>query len=71
MSGKFTVISTFAGCGGSSLGYKWAGFKELLAIDYDKNAVETFKMNFSDELGKISLSIIEYRSKTEFKVLLF
>lgn len=48
MSGKFTVISTFAGCGGSSLGYKWAGFKELLAIDYDKNAVETFKMNFSD-----------------------
>jgi len=35
----YTVISTFAGCGGSSLGYKWAGFKELLAIDFDKNAV--------------------------------
>ena len=30
---KPTVISLFAGCGGSSLGYKWAGFKELLAID--------------------------------------
>lgn len=41
-----TVISTFAGCGGSSLGYKWAGFKELLAIDFDDNAVETFKLNF-------------------------
>jgi len=41
-----TVISTFAGCGGSSLGYKWAGFKELLAIDYNKNAHETFKLNF-------------------------
>jgi len=41
-----TVISTFAGCGGSSLGYKWAGFTELLAIDFDKNAVETFKLNF-------------------------
>ena len=26
-----TVISTFAGCGGSSLGYHMAGFRELLA----------------------------------------
>jgi DNA (cytosine-5)-methyltransferase 1 len=43
-----TVISTFAGGGGSSLGYKWAGFKELLAIDFDKNAVETFRANFPD-----------------------
>lgn len=43
-----TVISTFAGCGGSSLGYKWAGFKELLAIEWDSNAVETFKLNFPD-----------------------
>lgn len=42
----YTVISTFAGCGGSSLGYKWAGYKELLAIDFDKNAVETFRLNF-------------------------
>jgi len=46
MNGKPTVISTFAGCGGSSLGYKWAGFKELLAIDFEKNAVDTFKLNF-------------------------
>ena len=45
MSGKPTVISTFAGCGGSSLGYKWAGFKELLAIEWDQNAVDTFKFD--------------------------
>jgi len=43
-----TVISTFAGCGGSSLGYKLAGFKELLAVEWDDNAVETFKLNFPD-----------------------
>ena len=43
---KPTVISLFAGCGGSSLGYKWAGYKELLAIDFDENAHETFKLNF-------------------------
>lgn len=41
-----TVISTFAGCGGSSLGYSMAGFKELLAVEWDDNAVETFKLNF-------------------------
>ena len=43
-----TVISLFAGCGGSSLGYSMAGFKELLAVEWDNNAVETFKLNFSD-----------------------
>jgi len=43
-----TVISTFAGCGGSSLGYKWAKFNELLAIEWENNAVETFKINFPD-----------------------
>jgi DNA (cytosine-5)-methyltransferase 1 len=37
-----TVISTFAGCGGSSLGYSIAGYRELLAVEWDNNAVETF-----------------------------
>jgi len=41
-----TFISTFSGCGGSSLGYKLAGFKELLAVEYYDKAVETFKLNF-------------------------
>lgn len=45
-----TIISTFAGCGGSSLGYKLAGFHELLAVERDDNAVETFKLNFPDVL---------------------
>lgn len=44
----YTAIFLFAGCGGSSLGYKWAGFKEILAIDFDRNAVETFKLNFPE-----------------------
>jgi DNA (cytosine-5)-methyltransferase 1 len=48
MGTQLTVISTFSGCGGSSLGYKIVGFKELLAIDFDHNSVETFKLNFPD-----------------------
>ena len=43
-----TVISTFAGCGGSSLGYSMAGYRELLAVEWGDNAVETFKLNFPD-----------------------
>lgn len=43
-----TVVSTFAGAGGSSLGYSMAGFRELLAVEWDNNAVETFKLNFPD-----------------------
>ena len=48
MKRKPTFISLFAGCGGSSLGYRWAGYKELLAIEWDDNAAETFKLNFPD-----------------------
>jgi hypothetical protein len=43
-----TVISLFAGCGGSSLGYSMAGYRELLAVEWDDHAVETFKLNFPD-----------------------
>ena len=43
-----TVISTFACGGGSSLGYSMAGFRELLANEWDDNAVQTFKLNFPD-----------------------
>lgn len=41
-----TVISLFAGCGGSSLGYSMAGYKELLAVEMNDNAITTFKANF-------------------------
>ena len=57
-----TVISTFAGCGGSSLGYSMAGYRELLAVEWDNNAVETFKMNFPDvpvfhgDIAKLSVN---------------
>lgn len=45
---KFTVISTFSGCGGSSLGYQLAGGKVLLAVEMDDNAVETYRLNFPE-----------------------
>lgn len=39
-------MSLFCGAGGSSLGYTWADYKEVLAVDYDKHAVKSFKNNF-------------------------
>ena len=45
---KFTVCSVFAGVGGSSLGYKWAGGKVLAAIEWDDNAVATYQLNHKD-----------------------
>ncbi|MDP3937834.1 MAG: DNA cytosine methyltransferase [Deltaproteobacteria bacterium] len=45
-SDALTVVSLFAGCGGSSLGYSMAGYREILAVEWDAHAVETFRANF-------------------------
>jgi DNA (cytosine-5)-methyltransferase 1 len=42
----FTVISTFAGGGGSSTGYKLAGGNVLVANEFVDAAVETYKDNY-------------------------
>src|SRR5688572_14250688 len=41
----FSVISTFSGCGGSSLGYKLAGGEVKLSIEWEQNACETYRLN--------------------------
>ncbi|MGF6957991.1 DNA cytosine methyltransferase [Paraburkholderia youngii] len=41
-----TVVSTFAGAGGSSLGYSMAGFDERLAVEWDEDQARTFATNF-------------------------
>jgi DNA (cytosine-5)-methyltransferase 1 len=45
-SGNLKVISLFAGCGGSSLGYKLAGCQVLAAVEYDRNAAAIYRENF-------------------------
>ena len=45
-----TVGSLFAGCGGSSLGYSMAGFRELFAVEWDRDAAATLKMNFPETI---------------------
>lgn len=43
---EYNVISTFSGCGGSSLGYKLAGYNVLSALEFIPNAYNTYKANF-------------------------
>lgn len=42
----FKVVSTFSGGGGSSLGYKMAGFKVLYANEFIPEAQKTYRANF-------------------------
>ena len=67
----YKVISTFSGCGGSSLGYQLAGFKIALAIEWDKNACETYRLNFPDtdlfEGDIANLSVDEALKRTGLK----
>jgi len=44
----FSVVSLFSGCGGSSLGYKMAGGKVHLAVEWDANAAACYRANFPD-----------------------
>jgi DNA (cytosine-5)-methyltransferase 1 len=69
-SAQYTFIDLFSGCGGFSLGLKWAGLKELAAIDVDPNAVEVFKKNFP-ELGDNILreDLLKYEPRQLAKVI--
>ena len=46
MSIRPSVISLFCGAGGSALGYRLGGFNELLGIDINQTACNTFQHNF-------------------------
>ena len=45
-----SVISTFSGGGGSSLGYRMAGYKVLLASEFVESAAKTYQANFPDTM---------------------
>lgn len=46
----YNVISTFSGCGGSSLGYKMAGFRVLWANEFIPAAQDTYRENHPDTI---------------------
>ena len=71
LPGAPTLISTFAGIGGSSLGYSMAGCKELLAVEWDDYCVDVFHDNFPDvpiyhgDIGELTLQQVFDITKLE------
>lgn len=59
------IIDLFCGCGGLSKGFEMAGFNTALAIDFWKDAVETFNNNHKskvaicDDVSKISNEFLD------------
>lgn len=45
------VLDLFAGCGGISLGFDRAGFKNVAAIEFDAHAARSHALNFHKELA--------------------
>jgi DNA (cytosine-5)-methyltransferase 1 len=44
----FSLASTFSGCGGSCLGFRWAGFRTLWASEFIAAARDTYRLNHPD-----------------------
>ena len=57
-----TYLDLFSGCGGVSVGFQAAGFRPLLAVDWDAAAVDCYNFNHRDDgypdAVKADLSVI-------------
>jgi len=45
---EFSFIDLFSGAGGFSLGFVQEGFRDLLAVEIDNSAAQTYKFNFPE-----------------------
>lgn len=60
-----TVIELFAGCGGMGLGFKKAGFRCVLANEWDKAACDTLRENITDRVLNCAIQEIEEFPKAD------
>ncbi len=53
------VIELFAGCGGMALGFKRAGFRTVLANEWDRSACDSLRENITDRVLNCAIQEIE------------
>ena len=44
----YKMVGTFSGCGGSTTGYKLAGFDVVYAAEFDNDSVASYRLNYPD-----------------------
>ncbi|MDZ4752865.1 MAG: DNA cytosine methyltransferase [Phycisphaerae bacterium] len=54
-----TVLELFSGCGGMALGFKRAGFRTSLCVEWDAAACETIRRNITQRVAQCSIQDIE------------
>ncbi len=48
-----TLIDLFAGCGGMTRGFEDTGrFRSVFAVEADRDAAETYRLNFGDHVAE-------------------
>lgn len=50
---NYSIIESFSGPGGMSLGLEWAGFNLLIAFDYDNYSVKTHNLNLGNKCHQL------------------
>jgi DNA (cytosine-5)-methyltransferase 1 len=66
---NFSLMGLFAGVGGIELGFKQAGFKPVVANEFDKYAGETYRMNHEHDLILKSIKDLEIKEIPKIEVL--
>lgn len=54
-----TVVSTFAGMGGSTIGYLAAGFREVLAVEHHPHAAQCLRLNFGCDVAQADITALD------------
>ncbi len=54
-----SVVELFAGCGGMALGFKRAGFRTVLANEWDAAACDTLRKNITERVAQCAIQEID------------